>query len=504
MKKIFAIVAAAAVTALTITSCSDKWLEMESKTNILEQDYYNSADRLFTGLVAVYDPLEWFDYFYQYNSLNMVSDIMADDILCGGSNDSDQPTLAKAHFFTLTAADQPNQIWTTAYSGINRANIVIAKAPSVEMDATLKARYVAEATVLRCFYYNILWKYWGNVPYYEENLSFPYSCDQAGHDDIYKNVITALEGTIDGNALPMKSAVGNEGRVTKAMAEMLYAEMVMYQSDDARYSKALGYMKEIIGSKEYSLVSDYAGIWLESGEWGSESIFEINYISEGGTRDWGSPLATGGSVYPVLIGIPGVTGSDFEDGWGFSPVSKSAYDMYDASDIRRDGGILNFADYSAKTGNTYKARWEDTGYFLLKYIARKNGNHGYVASNTLNFGNNQRVYRYSETLLNAAELLIRTGGSASEAAGYLNDVRARAKVSDKTATLDNILEERHLEFVGEGKRYWDLVRFGEASKVLVSGVIEGRNAGWTENKKYWPIPQSEIDKSQTPLTQNNY
>ena len=184
MKKIYNILAIAAA-ALTLASCSDKWLEVESKTSILEADYYNSADRLFTGLVAAYDPLKWYDYFYQYNSLNMVSDIMADDILCGGSNDSDQPTLVKAHYYTLTAADEPNQIWTICYSGINRANIVIAKAPAIEMDEATKTLYVAEATVLKCWYYNILWKYWGNIPYYDENLSFPYSCDQVGHDKVY-------------------------------------------------------------------------------------------------------------------------------------------------------------------------------------------------------------------------------------------------------------------------------------------------------------------------------
>jgi hypothetical protein len=503
MKKTLNILVIAAAT-LMLASCSDKWLQPESKTNILEADYYNSADRLFTGLVAAYDPLKWYDYFYQYNSLNMVSDIMADDILCGGSNDSDQPTLVKAHYYTLTPADQPNQIWTICYSGVNRANIVIAKAPSIEMDETTKALYVAEAKVLKCWYYNILWKYWGNIPYYDENLTFPYSCEQIGHDEVYAKVIATLEGVIDSDVLPMKAAIGDEGRVTQAMAKMLYAEMVMYQNDDTRYSKALGYMQDIIKSTKYSLASDFAGIWLESGEWCDESIWEINYISEGGIRDWGAPIATGGSVYPVLIGIPGVTGNDFVDGWGFSPVAKKAYDMYSANDTRRDGGILNFADYAAKTGNTYVPRWESTGYFLLKYLARKGGNHGYVASDNLNYGNNQRIYRYSETLLNAAELLLRTNGSSTDATNYLNEVRERAKVSDETATIDNIIEERHLEFVGEGKRYWDLVRTGKAATVLVAGDPAGRTASWTENKKYWPIPQSEIDKSATTLTQNNY
>ena len=146
MKKIFLLLST--VFALGLYSCSDNFLVVESKGSILESNYYNSADRLYSGLVAAYDPLQWFDYFYQYNSLNMVSDIMADDIYTGGSNEGDQPILVKAHFYTATSTDVPNMIWTTAYSGVNRSNIVIAKAPEIEMEEALKAKYVAEAKIL--------------------------------------------------------------------------------------------------------------------------------------------------------------------------------------------------------------------------------------------------------------------------------------------------------------------------------------------------------------------
>jgi hypothetical protein len=57
--------------------------------------------------------------------------------------------------------------------------------------------------------------------------------------------------------------------------------------------------------------------------------------------------------------------------------------------------------------------------------------------------------------------------------------------------------------VGEGKRYWDLVRSGLAPTVLKAANHEYRTTDWTENKKYWPIPQGEIDKDPN-LVQNNY
>jgi hypothetical protein len=128
----------------------------------------------------------------------------------------------------------------------------------------------------------------------------------------------------------------------------------------------------------------------------------------------------------------------------------------------------------------------------------------------LNYGNNIRLYRYAETLLNAAELIAVHGCSGKGSAdAYLNEVRARAGLGTKGANLESILHERHIELMGEGKRYWDLIRLGEAATVLTPANDEGgyRTKAWTENKKYLPFPQSEMDataSTQYPLTQNNY
>ena len=101
----------------------------------------------------------------------------------------------------------------------------------------------------------------------------------------------------------------------------------------------------------------------------------------------------------------------------------------------------------------------------------------------------------------ASELLVRTGGSQTQADEYLNKVRGRAYKNTgnykKAATLDNLLMENRLEFALEGHRFWDLVRFGKAEQVLGA-------RGFNPNKKHLPIPQSEIDKAQGTLTQNPY
>jgi len=128
-----------------------------------------------------------------------------------------------------------------------------------------------------------------------------------------------------------------------------------------------------------------------------------------------------------------------------------------------------------------------------------------VASGELNYNNNWRIYRYSEALLNAAELLVNTGGDTGKARKYLNDVRHRAGLqTELDPTIDNIIKERRLEFVGEGKRYWDLIRTGKAESTLVPDQYGYRTNTWSPNKKHLPIPQSEIDRAQGTLTQNPY
>ena len=261
-------------------------------------------------------------------------------------------------------------------------------------------------------------------------------------------------------------------------------------------------MKEIIESGSYSLVSDFKGMWEETGEWGPESIWEINYTSVGANRGWdgGQSIAAGGSVLPVLCGIPGGT-SEFVDGWGFGPIAAHAYEMYAEGDQRRDGGIYNHLEVVGEYGfNINNGRWQSTGYFNRKTIARLKGNHDALGDGNLAHCNNYRVYRYAETLLNAAELAVLTGGDGS---AYLQQVRDRAGASYEGNDRDSILEERRREFLGEGKRYWDLVRSGKAAQVLKADNHEYRENDWTESKKYWPIPQSEIDKDPA-LKQNNY
>ena len=499
------IMAAAAAFALT-TACTSDFLTVTHPTQEPLEEYFKTEEHVEQAVLAAYDPLGWFDWssYGQYSPLNLMSDIMADQIWVGGSDRSDNAFWHLMMNYEALPTNCLSSIWGICFSGVKRCNDVLtylgwAEDTSAESAALMEA----QARVLRVYYYNILWKFWGNIPYYEENLSGDFVTPQIQADEVYARIIADLEGTLALNALPMHWDDANLGRVSKAMAYMLYAEITMYQNDESRLPTALNYMKEIIADSGYELLPDFGVLFKEEGEWGSETIFDINYKDDNAVRSWSWANGAGGTVLPRLISPNGWSGDSVHDnGWGFCPVRQETYDMYAANDTRRDATCWNVG-----AGNGYSPRYQDTGIFLEKYVAYKENNKDQLADADLNFNNNLRIYRYAETLLNAAELVLRNFGTG-DAAAWLNAVHGRAIPGETVpATLENVKEERRLEFVGEGKRYWDLVRWGDAASVLVPDPYGYRTNTWSASKKYLPIPQSEIDSAagkQYELTQNNY
>ena len=131
--------------------------------------------------------------------------------------------------------------------------------------------------------------------------------------------------------------------------------------------------------------------------------------------------------------------------------------------------------------------------------------------NSIPFGpadadNNFPVFRYADVLLMLAEAL----GENAEAYGLINQVRARAGVTPISAATpgtfeEKLLYERRLEFITEGKRWADLLRFGVAKQVMANFDLLA-TAGLTEAdiRTVYPIPQREIDVSPGEMVQNNY
>ena len=498
--------------AFLLGSCTTDFLEVEPTTIIPEENSYKTESDISKALMAAYAPLQALDFCSsdtyrprgEYHPYQFISDILADDYnAVGGSGPGDCPYLQLMFDYRLTPEQSLIELWRNLYIGIYRSNIVVNRIGDVGgISDSRRDRYVAEARFLRAFYYHVLWKFWGSVPYYSVNpdgKEVSYIVPQVSEDELYNKIAEDLDWCTAPGRLPDAVALTEVGRVNRFGAYMLRADVVMLKQDETRYSSVLEQLQELIGSNIYALTPNFEDIWTEEGEWNCESIWEINYSDNPSNRDWGDIFAPGGTIYPTFVCPDSYKGTRFaREGYGFGPVNAALKAAFDPADKRRDASIMDF-NTDALPGEKYNKRQGDTGMFNKKYMGRADGYSNYIGSDSpeLNFRYNLRIYRYSEALLRAAELLVRTGGNQAEADNYLKEVRARAGLAAKPATLDNLLDEYRLEFALEGHRFFDLVRFGKAETVLAG-------KGYAANKRYLPIPQSEIDRSEGTLKQNNY
>ena len=484
------------VALIGFTSCNDDFLTVEP-TSSLEAGGDATEGAILSNLGAAYQILLFDSYAdYNYNSVPLMSDLLSDDVYKGGGSAGDQQVLYNMSQYNLNGDLTPSGLWNIYYAGLSRCNGVITACDNaLNVDDTSLAQYKAEAHFLRAYYVHWLWKFWGNITYFEEDLDAPYMAPQFTADEIYAKLIEDVDFAIAGDKLPLQTTAENDGRATKAAAMMLKARIVMYQKDQSKYAEVLADMEEIYNSNGFQL-ADYESIWDREGEFGSGSIFEANQLADG--KDWGAAWTGFGTNLPAFISPNGLTGADllsgsteYQGGWGFAPVRSELVDIFEDGDTRLAASINQF------TAGTYTARFQDTGYFMAKYAARKGYNDAPYTGD-LNYENNVRIFRYAEVLLNIAELIVIDGQASTTgltAETCLDAVRTRAGVASIAATEDNIKLERRREFIGEGMRFWDLVRWGDTN-LLTENVTDFSSVRtWDDTRKYFPIPQSEIDKT---------
>lgn len=507
---------AAALAAVVLTSCGDQFLTAHA-THQGEAGAEATEGAILSYLTSAYQPLLMDSYAnFNYNHILLLSDLRSDDIYKGGGDAGDQSWMYHMSLFQIPASESPSGIWSLYYTAIARANntiLAIDNAVGFDSDAA-KARlagYRAEAYFLRAYYLHHLWKLFGNIPFFTEPLEDPFMAPQKSADEIYACIMSDIADAETaaaqaGDEFPMSTnASAKQARAGLAALYMLKARVVMYQNDSARYGEVASDMAKIISSGAFRLI-DFDALWTgaDVNDFTPESIFETNQISDG-KRDWGNAWAGCGTNLPAYISPNELNDPVFCGGWGFGPVRQSTWDMFEDGDVRREGSINQFA------AGTYGPRFQDTGLFQKKYAART-ALRSPIGTVDLNYPNNLIIFRYAEALLNYAELVGCQGAAAAggvDPQDCLDQVRSRAGLGSVPVTLDNVKAERHKEFVGEGMRFWDLIRWGDAQTVLTE-KDEAHQSVRTFNPakdKYLPIPQSEMSRTvgagEFELKQNN-
>lgn len=241
---------------------------------------------------------------------------------------------------------------------------------------------------------------------------------------------------------------------------------------------------------------DYDNIFEHDGENGPGSIFEVQYSDEEGAG-FGCLQCSEGNVAVGFNGIRNYSGPEFDSGFSFNVPTQEVVDQFNENDIRKDVAILDIEEWAAQTGATYSEGYEHTGYYNRKYIARQ-GDLNTGDANLTN-PNNYRAIRYADVLLMAAEANYKKSSQdLDRARNYLNMVRERAGLDpvnlSGAALLEQIYEDRRLELVGEGHRFFDLVRTGRAAEEI-EGFVTGKH-------ELFPIPAIEIELAGNNWEQN--
>jgi hypothetical protein len=478
------------LSASLFVSCTD--LEVTPTSFITQENLFKTQDDATASVTAVYaslniDPGEQSLF---GRNLYFLTD-MGSDYAAAGVSATNPQVRAMSNLTHDATSDRVQVAWRQIYNGINRANIAIDNIPKVTGSEVVKTRLINEAKFIRGLLYFQAVRLWGGVPIV---LHEPTSINieslkskRATVEEVYKQIISDLTAA---ESLPVTYAANDAGRATSGAAKSILAKVYLTRKD---WPNAILKSKEVInGGYGYALFENFADIFNKTKKNGKEHIFSVQFEPNQASN------GASGSTFQSTS-FTGFTATEPAD-----IISDVAlfYDIYAAGDTRRDVSykkqLLNPA-----TGTLYTFPKPIFGKYLDVTIL------GTPANTAINFP----IIRYADILLSLAEAINEKDGVTAEALEYVNQVRRRAfgkAISTPDATVDLIglttdqlraviREERKKEFVQEGQRWFDLVRWGtlvtEVKKVTAKNTVSERN-------NLYPIPQSERNLDPVGLPQN--
>ncbi|AKD58067.1 RagB/SusD family nutrient uptake outer membrane protein [Spirosoma radiotolerans] len=478
--------------ALSLTACK---LDETIYSSIYTEAFYKTASDAEKGLIAVYDPIA---DMCVGPAMTIVSDFSADQTYPRAVVGRNTLTLFSydPNYTTQKSAgrinEAPQQIWTSCYDGIEKANWIIEKVPGAKMDATRQKQIIGEAYFMRAFYHWTLTKNFGDVP-----VKIKASATQAEaivgkstKAEVYKQIYSDLDQALAAG-LPSYPAV-DKGRPSKEVVNALYAKAALYNEDWATASKKA---QEVIASGKYALLPNVLDVYRYDNEDPARLENMWAFESEGGF----SPSR--GHQLTSLCGPAGSAAPAYsKTSFGSMFAYQSFYDSFNPADKRR---LLLDTTYVDKSNKTVAQR-NITPITAQGVLIKKYQDPVSTIGNTPNIP----ILRLPDMYLIAAEAEARQNGVSATAYGFINPVRKRAGLPDltpglsKDAFIDAVIQERSWEFFAEGDRWYDLTRTGKYMTALTSAVNSVYPSRPVQAKnKYFPIPQDELNAN-LKLVQN--
>lgn len=439
---------------------------------------------------------------------------------------------------TASSTNSGNADTRYSYVHIRRANWILENLDKAPISDELKDRFEGEVKTIRAYRYLDMATLFGDVPLITETVTTDEALIEASpQSEILAFVDQELREAAD--LLPEKQT--ESGRMTKGSALGLLARSLAFQR---KHEEVAQITQEIIDLGVYSLFNDYAGLFEEANESNSEVISEIQYVAKvKGFTDLGimMPNSMGGwsSIVPTQSLVDA-----YETKNGKTIQQDASYDenqpfenrdpRFEATVVypgaRYNGSIFDPLNPSSSNFPYGPDNASSTAYNYRKYLQNPAS-----YDNVWDVGVNIIVQRYAEILLLNAEANIELNRINDQVYANIDQVRERAKMpkvdrsqyANQSALRELVRREIRVELAGEGRRFFDIIRWDIAKDVMNGPVYGSLSEGavnsatgkvtftsltdrfFVENRVFkegknerWPIPQAVIDRSKGTLEQN--
>ncbi|MCI0920961.1 RagB/SusD family nutrient uptake outer membrane protein [Sphingobacterium rhinopitheci] len=481
-----------------------------------------------------------------------------------GSEQTDQPAMLLLETMDPNPAnDNLTTMWQVYYEGILRCNTTLKflindQAGAKTVSATRAKEIEGEVKMLRGHYYFFLWRIFRNLPYIDENTSAEEAKTKPNDADIFDKIIADVKFAADN--LPATKYKSEAGRMDQNIAKAYLGKLYLYQK---KYDLALPLFQSVLAGKDLKSMSFLNNFNVETEDGPEALLVSKHAINPDGSADnanvgdmlsgiYAAPVSCCGFYQPTFDlvnayqvdanGLPYLDNeyrnNPYKSDFGLNDAQKATYqlDRNLRVDPRLDYTVgrrgVPFLDYGIMAGDSWIRKVSDSGPFVgiktmiyqSQFAAHAVAGEAYITGLDVN------IMRLADVYLMAAECAVELD-QLNLALNYVNDVRARAanipvktlgstpvanyQVSpyppfpDKEYARKAVRMERRLELALEGHRFFDLVRWGVAKSVLESySTFEGtylpfyRNLNFKTHNEYFPIPQTEIDRSGGTLKQN--
>ena len=399
--------------------------------------------------------------------------------------------------------------WDNAYNTIGAINITIDLFKGLPQ--TSGTTYsIAELKTLRDYFYFLLLTNYGNVPLITSSSTDASTVKNSPATDVYNFLVTELkaDAPILSANNPSKDP-SQYGRLNRWGAYFLLAKLYLNQNvitgsnDNSGYTACSSLCDSLMSSNAgYSLMPNFLDNFSSNNTGSTENIFVIPYdhinaqglqiqmmsfhYNQAAKYNWGS---TGGP-------------------WNGFCANADYYGTFDNADSRK-AGWQHGIQYAADGITPLTTRGSDSSLVLnfrpqvssLLKATEYDGVRQQKWQLTPGYQSQDAdfaLFRYSDVLLMKAECVMRISGAAA-ALQYTAAVRQRAGLANFTAAAfnaDSLLAERGREFVWEGWRRQDLIRYGH-----FGDKKQFKAADADKHTQLFPIPTEALQKNAN-LTQN--